>query len=108
MIYIAGPDGKPLGFATEVEAEAYQEACHKALREAEPLLLRQLRKHHRTIVALFLQAEQARAQRRGRSATLAELEYKLRGLKNAMNDDIRTAEREVEIELLKSKKTVRQ
>jgi hypothetical protein len=108
MIFIAGPDGKLLGFATEAEADAYQEVRRKARREAEPLLLQQLRKHYRTIVALFLQTEQACAQRPGRSATLAELECKLRGLRNAMSDDIRAAERKVEIELLKSKETARE
>jgi len=86
-IFIAGPDGKPLAFASEAEVQAYR----RAQREAEPPLLQCLRKHRHAVAALQKQAEHALKQRGGRSAALADIEYRLRGLINAMADDIQAA-----------------
>jgi hypothetical protein len=90
-IYIGGPDGKPLAFSSDAELEAYR----RALREAEPLLLKCLRKHCHAVGALQQQAGQALRQRRGRSAALADIECRLRGLISRMADDIRAGERDV-------------
>lgn len=47
-IYIAGPDGKPLAFASHAEVEDYQ----RAQPEAEPPLLQYLRKHRRICASI--------------------------------------------------------
>ena len=84
MIYIAGPDGKPMAFANEAEVEAYR----RARREAEPPLLRCLRKHHAKAIALEARAQHALEQRRGRTAALDDIKNGLRSLMIAMGDDI--------------------
>jgi hypothetical protein len=92
-VYIAGPDGKPIAFATSEEAEAYR----KARREAEPPLLRCLRKHCAEVHRLHDRAHDALAQPhgRGRGATLVEIDRRLNSLFLAMLADIKAAEREI-------------
>src|SRR5262245_616811 len=90
-IYIAGPDGKPLAFATKAEADAYR----RTRRNAEPRLLRCLRRHRDEVFLLHNQAHDALEQRRGRSAALVEIEGRLSALNHAMMEDIEAAEREV-------------
>jgi hypothetical protein len=86
-VYIAGPNGTSLEFATEEDAEAYR----RAQREAEPLLLRCLCKYQSEVVRLQRQAREALEQRRGRSAALAAIENRLNHLCFVMADDIRAA-----------------
>ena len=95
-VYIAGPDGKPLAFANEVEAEAYR----RAQREAEPPLLQCLRKHHSEVARLERQAREALEQRRGRSAALTTIMVRLSNLCWLMGDDIKAAESEAIIRAL--------
>ena len=92
MFYIAGPDGTPLAFANEAELEAYR----RARREAEPPLLRCLRKHHAEVARLNARASHALEQRRGRSAALDEINDRLRSLLLAMGEDIAAAAQEKE------------
>jgi hypothetical protein len=61
-IYIAGPDGKPLAFATHAEADAYV----RERREAEPALVKCLRRHQVAAHWLLEQARHALRQPRGR------------------------------------------
>jgi hypothetical protein len=89
-IYIAGPDGKPLAFASDAEVNAY----HRALREAEPPLLRCLRQHHTDVCHLHELAQRALAQRRGRTAVVSDIEYRLGRLRTLIADDIKAAERD--------------
>jgi hypothetical protein len=91
-IYIAGPDGKSIAFASDAEADAYR----RAQREAEPPLLKCLRKHRSEVFRLHERAEDALRQRRGkgRGAAPAELESRLRDLSHAIAEDVRAAERE--------------
>jgi hypothetical protein len=69
-IYIVGPDGKPLAFASDAELNAYR----RALREAEPPLLRCLRQRREDIIDLLKLAQRALAQRRGRTAAVSDIE----------------------------------
>jgi hypothetical protein len=92
-IYIGGPDGKPLALPSDAELEAYR----RALRDAEPPLLKCLRKHCRTVGVLQQQAKHALKQRRGRSAALADIECSLRALIYRMAEDIQAAERDVPV-----------
>lgn len=89
-IYIAGPDGKPVGFTSEQEALTHRHA----LREAEPAWLRRLRQRHKDVIDLLELAQRALAQRRGRSAAISDMECRLRGLCNAIADDIQAAKRD--------------
>jgi len=89
-IYIAGPDGKPMAFATDAEAEAYR----RAQREAEPVLLQRLRKHRNEVLRLHEQAADALRQHRGRTAAFTDIARRLNTLNHAMGDDIGAAERE--------------
>ena len=86
-IYISGPDGKTLTFASDAELDAYR----RAQREAEPPLLRCLRKHRSEVFHLRELAQAALAQRRGRTAALAAIELHLCSLNHAMVDDIQAA-----------------
>jgi hypothetical protein len=89
-IYAAGPDGQPMAFANEAELEAYR----RARREAEPPLLRCLRKHRAEVGRLEEQAKYALEQRRDRSGALAAIQTRLHSLLIAMGDDIVAAARE--------------
>ena len=63
---ITGPDGGPLAFATHEEADAY-----RVLREAEPPLLKCLRRHRAEVLHLCRLAHDALAQPRGRGCSAA-------------------------------------
>jgi hypothetical protein len=89
-IYIAGPDGKPLAFASDAEVNAY----HRALREAEPPSLRRQRQRHTDVCHLLELAQRALTQRRGRTAALSDIEYRLCRLRTLIMDDIKAAERD--------------
>jgi hypothetical protein len=89
-IFISGPDGKPMAFATDAKAEAYR----RAQRGTEPVLLQRLRKHCNEVLRLHEQAADALRQRRGRTAALTDIARRLNTLNHAMGDDIRAAERE--------------
>ena len=71
MTDITGPDGGPLAFATHKEADAY-----RALREAEPPLLKFLRRHRAEVLHLCRLAHDALAQPHGCgcSAALEDIE----------------------------------
>ena len=86
---ITGPDGGPLAFATHEEADAY-----RVLREAEPPLLKCLRRHRAEVLHLCRLAHDALAQPRGRgcSAALEDIERRLNSLNYAMVEDINLAE----------------
>jgi hypothetical protein len=88
-IDITGPDGEPLAFATHQEADAY-----RALREAEPPLLKFLRRHRAEVLRLCGLAHDALAQPHGRgcSAALEAIERRLNSLNSAMVEDIYLAE----------------
>jgi hypothetical protein len=90
VIYISGPDGKPMAFANETDVEAYR----RALREAEPPLLRCLRKHHAKAIALEAKVQHALEQRRGRTAALDDIKSGLRSLILAMGADIEAGQHE--------------
>jgi len=89
MTDITGPDGGPLAFATHKEADAY-----RALREAEPPLLKFLRRHRAEVLHLCNLAHDALAQPHGRgcSAALEAIERRLNSLNYAMVEDINLAE----------------
>ena len=89
MTDITGPDGGPLAFATHKEADAY-----RALREAEPPLLKFLRRHRAEVLHLCNLAHDALAQPHGRgcSAALEAIECRLNSLNYAMVEDINLAE----------------
>jgi hypothetical protein len=65
----------------------------RARHEAEPPLLKCLRKYCNEIIALQELAERGLKQRR--STALADIECRLRSLVNAMADDIQKAKRDV-------------
>jgi hypothetical protein len=92
-IYIAGPDGKPMAFATDAEAEAYRQTQ----REARPPMLKALCRHSTEVHHLHRLAYDAmnRPRGKGRGATLAELERRLQSLNHAMHEDIQAAELEM-------------
>jgi hypothetical protein len=86
---ITGPDGGPLTLATHQETDAY-----RALREAEPPLLKFLRRHRAEVLHLCRLAHDALAQPHGRgcSAALEDIERRLSNLNCAMTEDIYLAE----------------
>ena len=86
---ITGPDGGPLTFATHQETDAY-----RALREAEPPLLKFLRRHRAEVLHLCRLAHDALAQPHGRgcSTVLEAIERRLNSLNYAMVEDIYLAE----------------
>jgi len=86
-VYIAGPDGKPLAFATHAEADAYR--C--AQLEAEPPLLECLCKHQSTVCHLVDQAQRALVQRHGRVDAFRMIEIHLRRLQYDLSADILAA-----------------
>jgi hypothetical protein len=87
MTDITGPDGGPLAFATHKEADVY-----RALREAEPPLLKCLRRHRAEVLHLCNLAHDALAQPHGCSAALEAIERRLNSLNYAMAEDINLAE----------------
>ena len=89
MTDITGPDGGPLAFATHKEADVY-----RALREAEPPLLKFLRRHRAEVLHLCRLAHDALAQPHGCgcSAALEDIERRLSSLNYAMVEDIYLAE----------------
>jgi hypothetical protein len=91
---ITGPDGGPL--ATHQEADAY-----RALREAEPPLLKCLRRHRAEVLHLCNLAHDALAQPHGRgcSAALEDIERRLNSLNHEMVEDIYLAELDAAAEL---------
>ena len=86
---ITGPDGGPLTLATHQETDAY-----RALREAEPPLLKFLRRHRAEVLHLCRLAHDALAQPHGCgcSAALEDIERRLSSLNYAMVEDIYLAE----------------
>jgi hypothetical protein len=92
-IFIAGPDGNPVEFETEEEAQAYR----RTLREAEPPWLQRLRQRHSEVCQMVEEAHRALAQPhgRGRGEALQSLASSLRWLRGWLEHDIKTAEREV-------------
>jgi hypothetical protein len=99
-VYIAGPDGKPMEFASEAEADAYR----RAQREAAPPLLQRLRKHHDMVLHWQSRAKRSLDHPRSwpRTETLVDIEKGLRNLVFAMAEDIKVAERE-QLEALEPK-----
>jgi len=93
VIYIAGPDGKPMEFASEADLESYR----RAQRDAEPPLLQCLRKHHSEVQRLRQLANDATLapRGRGRGDALNEIARRLAWLNYAMVDDIEAATREI-------------
>jgi hypothetical protein len=91
-VYIAGPDGKPIVFATHEEADAYR----AAQREAEPPWLQRLRQRHSEVCRMIEEAHRALAQPhgRGRGEALNSLASGLRMLGGWLKHDIETAERD--------------
>jgi hypothetical protein len=89
-VYMAGPDGAPKEFADEAEAAEFR----RALREAEPPLLKRLRYYRNQVFYLQQKAARAVSERRGRAWALGEIESELRGINNWMMYDIGEAERE--------------
>jgi hypothetical protein len=86
---ITGPDGGPLTFATHQEADAY-----RALRAAEPPLLKCLRRHRAEVLHLCRLVHDVLAQPPGRGcgAALENIERRLNSLNSAMVEDIHLAE----------------
>ena len=86
---ITGPDGGPLTLATHQETDAY-----RALREAEPPLLKFLRRHRAEVLHLCRLAHDALAQPHGRGcgAALEDIERRLSSLNYEMVEDIYLAE----------------
>jgi len=86
---ITGPDGGPLTLATHQETDAY-----RAQREAEPPLLKFLRRHRAEVLHLCNLAHDALAQPHGRgcSAALEDIERRLSSLNCAMGENIYLAE----------------
>jgi hypothetical protein len=88
--YVASPDGKPRGFATAAEADAYL----RERREAEPPLLKCLRYYRDEISELFELACHARGKRNGRASALDKIASELLRLNNFIAHDIEEAVRE--------------
>jgi len=86
-IYIAGPDGKPLAFATHAEADAYV----RERREAEPALIQCLRRHQVAAHWLLEQARHALRQPRGRVEALRGIVSDLYDPQSALSADIAAA-----------------
>jgi hypothetical protein len=89
--FIAGHDGRPIGFETVAEADAYR----AAQRAAEPPWLQRLRQRHSEVCRMHREAYFASMGRGGHKAVLSDIENGLRDLCSAMVDDIKEAAREL-------------